>query len=301
MENFSVTRNAMVLLAHCDVRNGAGGGMEAVGARASLVERLVYSIGSKKHSDRDGDDVTDSLLRRRLTEIEEHWLERCRPESLNKLGCRNLAVLDCEDTLPDLALEIIREHGDAAGGTGFVKRPADIWHSLCDGDNGSRGGRLVRAADEPQKIDAEAGQRSFNVNVIGVNFEQRFGLRLTFFAADCLEQLLLILEIDIECSFRHGSTAGDVIHACCVETLLKEGCTGALNDLPPFDIILGDLRRRFFLNPGTHLVFSPVVFFPILKRGQSLATAHQFSLTERFGHLDSSFHYQYLMNEPFGQ
>jgi len=32
MENFSVTRNAMVLLAHCDVQNGAGGGMKAVQA-----------------------------------------------------------------------------------------------------------------------------------------------------------------------------------------------------------------------------------------------------------------------------
>ena len=31
MENFSVTRNAMVLLAHCDVQNGAGG-MKAVQA-----------------------------------------------------------------------------------------------------------------------------------------------------------------------------------------------------------------------------------------------------------------------------
>src|SRR6516162_6410282 len=127
---------------------------------------------------------------RRLTEIEEHWLERCRPESLNELGSRNLAVLDNEDTLFDLALEIIREHGDAAGGTRFVKCPADLRHPLCDGDNGSRRGRLFRAADELQKIDAEAGQRSFNVSVIGVNFEQRFGLRPAFFAADRLEQLL---------------------------------------------------------------------------------------------------------------
>src|SRR5262249_21522920 len=124
---------------------------------------------------------------RRLSEIEEHWLERCRPESLNELGSGNLAVLDHEDTLFDLALEIIREHVDAAGRARFVKCPADFRHPLCDGDNGSRGGRLVRAANESQKIDAETSQCSFNVSVISVKLEQGFGLRRAFFTADSLK------------------------------------------------------------------------------------------------------------------
>jgi hypothetical protein len=39
----------------------------------------------------------------------------------------------------------------------------------------------------------------------------------------------------------------------------------------------------------------------ILTLIQVLPAAHQLSLTERFGHIDSGFHYQYLMTEPFGQ
>ena len=36
---------------------------------------LVYFIRREERSDRDAYDVTNSLLRRRLTEIEEHWLK----------------------------------------------------------------------------------------------------------------------------------------------------------------------------------------------------------------------------------
>ena len=69
---------------------------------------LVCSIGSEKSSDRDAHDVTNSLLRRRLTEIEQHWLKQGRQEGLDELGSHDLAIIDREDSLFHFFLEIVR-------------------------------------------------------------------------------------------------------------------------------------------------------------------------------------------------
>ena len=71
-------------------------------------ERLARSIGRQKCADCDANNVTDSLLSRRLAEIEQHWLKQRRQQRLNQLGCHDLAIVDREDSLSHFFLEIFR-------------------------------------------------------------------------------------------------------------------------------------------------------------------------------------------------
>ena len=68
---------------------------------------LLCSIRGEKRSDCDAHDVTNSLLRRRLTEIEQHRLKQRRQEGLDELGSYDLAIIDREDSLLHFSLEIV--------------------------------------------------------------------------------------------------------------------------------------------------------------------------------------------------
>src|SRR4029077_3999822 len=68
---------------------------------------LAYSVRGEKRSDRDTDNVTDSLLRRRLTEIEQYWLKQRRQERFDQLGRKDLAIIDGEDPLLHFVVQSI--------------------------------------------------------------------------------------------------------------------------------------------------------------------------------------------------
>src|SRR5262249_50244432 len=131
---------------------------------------------------------SDLSVVRRTGEIEQHWLERQRQATIDKLRGYGFAVVRFEHAGGDLAIEVTLQAADPHRGPGAIELCAELRHAVGYGDHRAQGSdAALSAAHEVHKCLAEARQHPLHIALIAVEGEDLLGLSFALLLDDGLE------------------------------------------------------------------------------------------------------------------
>src|SRR6195256_6173992 len=214
---------------------GGYGSPRAAGTtgRCTSPSTSLRPLRRQKKPRRAVDDLVDALERRRGGGLEHERQKQRGLAHLDELRRRELAVVDREIVRPYMRPEIIGETADGLVQHMFIKTPADLGHPLRNRHHGADRRAAARPAQHQDIGAAEFPKRALGV-ARGIEIERDLALFERHFLDDCLEQPVLVGEIDVERALGNAAGAGDLAHAGAVKAEVHEYLARAVQNLAAF-------------------------------------------------------------------